>query len=414
MSYDTVTFREPKRIDRSAGYFTLPAFTYSFSDTGPHAGSQDHTVDDLTLTADINDSRANPLKWNGASQRITQWNYASTNNFVLVEMPEAPEDPDFCLCIAYRRGDNVYRYKLWENVGEVLNVPLYTGQVIKKNFSLEVWSTESTNEVNLTTPILLSSSIRAVMTDTEGLYEVVEGVEASNQLYSSPTITLSTTNLVSWYRGDVSQLTVDAVGVISSAALYAGSGSALQASSGLRIADADSLLAGHSFPEASATKGLQSNGTITAGRQWIVLLKVPAGTADGQVIVAPGVTLEIVGGEFDFSIDSRGEFNTQFALTDRWILLQASITAQGTETRCDMTVTDFETDENLLTFSVVAPAVVTIPDATFQTFNCYFADFITFSDTTDITDYVQALKLFYGFWLFGSTLDTNTVLVDNT
>lgn len=413
MNYNSVTVRQPQLIDRSAGYFTLPAFTYAFNETGPHAGSTDHTVDELTITADINDTAGNPLMWNGASQRITQWNYASTNNFVLVEMPEAPEDPDFCLCIAFRVGSTVYRYKLWEGVGEILNAPLYTGQVIKKNFSLEVWSTETTNEVNLTTPILLSSSIRAVMTDSEGLYEVVAGVESSNQLYSAPTITLSTTNLVSWYRGDVSQLTVDAVGVISSAALYAGSGSDLVADAGLRIADADELLAGHSFPEADTVKGLESVGTITAGRQWILLLKVPTGTSDGEVIVAPGLTLEITGGEFDIFIDARAEFNTQFALTDRWILIQASITAQGTETRCDITVTDFETDENLLTFSNVAPAVVTIPDATFQTLNCYFADFITFSDTTDTTDYVQALKLFYGFWLFESTLDTNTVLVDN-
>ena len=30
MSYDTVTFREPTRIDRSVGYFTLPAFYILF------------------------------------------------------------------------------------------------------------------------------------------------------------------------------------------------------------------------------------------------------------------------------------------------------------------------------------------------------------------------------------------------
>ena len=51
-----------------------------------------------------------------ASQRITQWNYASTNNFVLTELPEPPVDSDFCLCIAYRVGDDVYRYKLWEGI----------------------------------------------------------------------------------------------------------------------------------------------------------------------------------------------------------------------------------------------------------------------------------------------------------
>ena len=37
---------------------------------------------------------------------------------------------------------NTHRYKMWENVGEVLyfSVPNYSGQLIKKNFRFEIWS----------------------------------------------------------------------------------------------------------------------------------------------------------------------------------------------------------------------------------------------------------------------------------
>ena len=53
---------------------------------------------------------------------------------------------------------------------------------LSRNISLEVWSTESSDEVNLGTAIQLTSSIRAVMTDVTDTFEVAEGVEAANQL----------------------------------------------------------------------------------------------------------------------------------------------------------------------------------------------------------------------------------------
>jgi hypothetical protein len=410
MSYDTVTFREPKRIDRSAGYFTLPAFTYSFSDTGPHAGSQDYTVDDLTLTADINDSRANPLKWNGASQRITQWNYSSTNNFVLTELPEPPVDSDFCLCIAYRVGDEVYRYKLWEGIGEVLNVPLYTSQIIKKYFSLEVWSTESSDEVNLGTAIQLTSSIRAVMTDVTDTFEVVEGVEAANQLYETPTVTVDTTNLVTWYRGDVSQLTVDAVGTVSAATLYQGTGPNMVATAGLKISDVDPTLYGHSFAEANTVKSLYTSAATTGGRQWLAVVKVPVGIGDTTVIVAPGFILETVGTKFNVSIG--GVVSEMFDLVNDWIVINVSITDQGTDNLFTVSVTDIE-GKLLYSATETSAAALVIVDGVFTVKSCYFADFVTFSDVTDVSNYIKAIQLFYGLFLTDMTLNSNTVLVDN-
>lgn len=411
MSYDPVSIRKATVIDRSRGYFTLPAFTYSFSETGAHAGSTDHTVDELTLTTDINDSRGNPLMWNGASQRITQWNYASPNNFVLTELPDPPDSPDFLLCIAFRVGDEVFRYKLWEGIGEVLNsAPLYGNQIIKKNFTLEIWSTQSTNSVNLTSAIQLSSSIMAIMVDDED-YEVVTGIEASNQLYQSPTVTVDTSTLVSWYRGDLSQLTVDAVGEISAAALYQGSGPNLVASADLTIADTDTDLFGHSFAEADPVKGFSAATNIDPGTQWIAMLKIPTGTADGTVLEAPGFQLDIIGGQFELGLGNG--FTTTFDIPSGWFVIYAKLVEQGTDTTMTVSVNTLE-GEILFTDTETLASGAPITAGPFVVINCYFADFITFSAETDVTNYVKALQLFYGLILFDSTLDSITVLADNT
>jgi len=69
--------------------------------------------------------------WNGASEIIAQYDYSAPNNFTLKEYPTAaPTGVNYVLCIRYRIGGTVYRYKLWQNIGEVLNVPLYNGVLI--------------------------------------------------------------------------------------------------------------------------------------------------------------------------------------------------------------------------------------------------------------------------------------------
>lgn len=111
-------------VKNRKGYFLLPAFA---------------PVSDVT--------------WRGASEVVKQFNYSATENFTLARCPVKPAQGilpggvGYVLCIKYRVGETVFRYKLWEDVGEVLNVPLYAGEVIKKNFCLEVWTCRDLLEV---------------------------------------------------------------------------------------------------------------------------------------------------------------------------------------------------------------------------------------------------------------------------
>lgn len=136
LTLDWITKRPAARADRVFSYFTLPAFA---------------------LTG---------LTWKGASEIVRQYNYSATKNFSLRNRPVKPTDADFVLCIRYRIGDSVYRYKLWGDDNLVLNgVSLYSGQVIKKNFCLEIWSLNGETTATLDESITLRSGIMQVITD---------------------------------------------------------------------------------------------------------------------------------------------------------------------------------------------------------------------------------------------------------
>ncbi len=91
--------------------------------------------------------------WLGYSDIVAVFNFTATNNFSLPLDYDVPLSPSFCPCIMWvDEDDNVYRYKLWEDVGEVMyfNCPLYTGQVIKKNFRIEIWNVLPTSYTQFT------------------------------------------------------------------------------------------------------------------------------------------------------------------------------------------------------------------------------------------------------------------------
>lgn len=99
-------------LTRTQGYFILPAFS----------------VD---------------AEWRGYSDIVAVFNYTATNNFSLKGLV-APANPNYLACIMWVDDEyNVHRYKLWADVGEVLyvDIPLYTNQLIKRNFRIEIWST---------------------------------------------------------------------------------------------------------------------------------------------------------------------------------------------------------------------------------------------------------------------------------
>ena len=81
------------------------------------------------------------LVWKGASQLLAQYNFALSANITLPALPSS-FGRNFCLCVRHRVGTVAYRYKLWSNVGEVLYMPTqYVNEIIRPNFTLEIWST---------------------------------------------------------------------------------------------------------------------------------------------------------------------------------------------------------------------------------------------------------------------------------
>lgn len=117
------------------------------------------------------------LEWKGASEIVRRYDFTASKNFTIRERPQVPIDCNYCLVVSFRIGDNTYRYKLWEGVGERLNERLYRNDVIRPNFSLEIWSvldaTEATNADTITLPL----SIQQLVTDfTEAPADFEEAV----------------------------------------------------------------------------------------------------------------------------------------------------------------------------------------------------------------------------------------------
>lgn len=92
------------------------------------------------------------VTWKGYSEIVAAYNFKGPNGFSLKSLlSNIPIDPNYLLAISwYDSLGNFHRYALWSAVGEVIYfaLPLYTGQLIKKNFRLEVWSTNVTNVIN--------------------------------------------------------------------------------------------------------------------------------------------------------------------------------------------------------------------------------------------------------------------------
>lgn len=124
--------------------------------------------------------------WEGVSQLITQFNFSANKNFWLLNRPNRPSGVNFILCIKYRVGDTVFRYKLWGGGVALDQVPLYTNQIIKKNFILEVWS-EASGDVELDEALNIITSVNQVPSDITDLDDVAlaTGVEFNDYALSS-------------------------------------------------------------------------------------------------------------------------------------------------------------------------------------------------------------------------------------
>lgn len=129
------------------------------------------------------------VTWKGYSEVVTQFNFSASKNFFLKNKPRKPTGVNFLLCIRYRVGETVYRYKLWSDVGEIGmdEIPLYTTQIIKKNFVLEVWSTDGETEASLSEALNIITSVVQVPTDLGSLTDVAlaTGEEFNNFIAQS-------------------------------------------------------------------------------------------------------------------------------------------------------------------------------------------------------------------------------------
>lgn len=97
--------------------------------------------------------------WEGASRLVAVYNYDVGQNVTIQNIVNPIPNNSFVLCVRWRVGNIVYRYKLWEDVGEILFVPLYNSEIILHCFILEVWSTVNTNNQHLDSPIRLDVGI---------------------------------------------------------------------------------------------------------------------------------------------------------------------------------------------------------------------------------------------------------------
>jgi len=157
--------------------------------------------------------------WKGVSEIVCQFNYSATRNFVLRGRPLAPVAANYAAVIKYRIGYTVYRYKLWEGIGEVTpNVELYRGQVIKKNFVIEIWNVASSNAVNGDAMNVQLGSRKIPDNNYSSLADYEDGdpgelVSPDELVINSATQTTpDTTGLAAWYKGDVADPLADQSG----------------------------------------------------------------------------------------------------------------------------------------------------------------------------------------------------------
>lgn len=177
---DWLTFVPAGVVRTQKAYIDLPAFSYSSQGT---AGD--------------------------ASVIVAQFNFSASRDFYLLTRPTKPTGVSYGLCIRYRIGETVYRYKLWEDDAFVLSnaTPLYNKQLIKKNFVLEIWNFAGQASVNLSA-IRMITSVRSAPTDFRAIadYALAIGAEftdlANNNVLTLPASVTNRWTASSLYDGN--------------------------------------------------------------------------------------------------------------------------------------------------------------------------------------------------------------------
>lgn len=102
------------------------------------------------------------IPWLGASFIAIEFPLDLGVNVNLLTPITKPANVNFCLAVRWGSGANVYRRKLWADVGEVLDYPLYNGEAISHPLTLEAWTTFGHNTVSIATAFSLQTGRIAV------------------------------------------------------------------------------------------------------------------------------------------------------------------------------------------------------------------------------------------------------------
>lgn len=111
------------------------------------------------------------------------FNFEADNNFTLKAITQ-PSDVNYALVISWLEDDLLHSYLLWDSTVTgytatmAQRLPAYTGQLIKKNFRLEIWNT-ATELAEQAIPLTLYTSVRGNLDYRFGTDAALSEVEST-------------------------------------------------------------------------------------------------------------------------------------------------------------------------------------------------------------------------------------------
>lgn len=155
---------------------TQPRQLIRWLDINPQGGPLRRTQTFITLPA-----FSAPFTWKGYSEIVAAFNFEAPNNFSFTSLVgELPASPNYLLCVMWDDSlGNVHRYAFWRGVGEVIFFPLslYAGQLVKKNFRLEIWSTPTSPAVQ-NTPFNIYTTVLGILDYRYGVDSSLQNADA--------------------------------------------------------------------------------------------------------------------------------------------------------------------------------------------------------------------------------------------
>lgn len=173
---------EPFHPPYVSGALTTPRFLYRWLDINPQNGPLSRTQKFIQmLPFNVNHV------WNGYSEIVGEYHFSSPNNFSFRPSDIAnviPSGTNYTLCVSYVVLEGVVaRYSLVRGLGDkfYFNLPRYNGQLISKNFALEIWNTSEVVCSESGSPLIYTS----VLGDLDYRYGVDSALASTVQLCSS-------------------------------------------------------------------------------------------------------------------------------------------------------------------------------------------------------------------------------------